>query len=72
MSFLDRPVSPPDLDPGRFLPERFHVGEREVYFWVPEGTQRSRLLAAFPAGPGAVSTVRNWNTVTRLVALAGS
>jgi uncharacterized protein (DUF1697 family) len=70
VSFLGGPVTPPELAPDRFAPELFSVGEREVYFWVPDGIQNSRLLAAFPARKGEVSTVRNWNTVTRLLTLA--
>jgi uncharacterized protein (DUF1697 family) len=70
VSFLDRPVTPPEFEPDAFAPELFHLGEREVYFWVPEGVRNSRVLAAFPARAGEVSTVRNWNTVTKLLTMA--
>lgn len=70
VSFLRSPaVAPPGVDPEGFLPERFVVGEREVYLWVPRGSQKSRMLAAFPSAKGQVATVRNWNTVTKLVAM---
>jgi uncharacterized protein (DUF1697 family) len=70
VSFLDRPAVAPDIAADAFAPELFHVGEHEVYFWVPEGIQRSPLLAAFPARKGEVATMRNWNTVTKLLAMA--
>lgn len=69
VAFLDTEATPPDLAPDSFAPELFHVGEREVYFWVPGGSQKSKVLAAFPARKGEVSTVRNWNTVTKLAAM---
>lgn len=62
----------PDLDPAAYEPERYHVADREVYFWCPGGVHGSALLARFADRPGqAVATVRNWNTVTKLAALAG-
>ena len=69
VSFLRGKVVPPDLAPDAFAPELFHLGEREVYFWVPGGVQRSKVLAAFPDRKGEVATVRNWNTVTKLLAI---
>jgi uncharacterized protein (DUF1697 family) len=69
VSFLDAPGRWPDIDPAAFEPERVHFTEREAYFWVPGGSQKSKLLAAFPARKGEVSTVRNWNTVTKLLAM---
>ena len=70
VSFLDVPGRWPDIDPAAFEPERVHLAEREAYFWVPGGIQKSKLLAAFPARKGEVATVRNWNTVTKLLAMA--
>lgn len=69
VSFLRGPVTPPEFAPDAFAPELFRLGEREVYFWVPDGIQNSKVLAAFPAGKGEVATVRNWNTVTKLLAM---
>jgi len=67
VSFQAGPVDWPTVDPAAYEPERFHLAAREAYFWVPDGTQRSKVLAAFPADEKA--TVRNWNTVTKLLAL---
>ena len=59
----------PSIDAAAYEPELVHFGEREAYFWVPGGTQKSKLLAAFPARPGQIATMRNWNTVTKLLAM---
>ena len=73
VTFLPEPPHPdlvaalPPADGGEYV-----VQGREVYLWLPEGMQRSpmgswkwdRLL-------GVPGTNRNWNTVTKLVDLAG-
>ena len=52
-------------------PERFAVHGREIYAWHPDGLQRSKLAAALSDGKlGVTATARNWNTVTKLLALA--
>jgi uncharacterized protein (DUF1697 family) len=48
--------------------EQVHPGKREVYVYYPEGMGRSKLK--LPLG-GASATVRNINTVAKLIALAG-
>jgi uncharacterized protein (DUF1697 family) len=70
VSFVDVAPVWPAIDEEAYAPERVHLGEREAYFWVPEGTRHSRLLAAFPARAGEIATMRNWNTVTKLLAMA--
>lgn len=70
VSFLDVPGKWPDVDVTEYEPERVHLAEREAYFWLPEGQMKSKILAAFPARKGEVATVRNWNTVTKLLAMA--
>lgn len=51
--------------------DRFKVIGREVYLQYPNGLGRSKLSSAwFDKTLGTMITVRNWNTVTRLVALA--
>lgn len=69
VAFLDVPGRWPTVDPAAFEPERVHLAGREAYFWVPGGIQKSKILAAFPARKGEVATVRNWNTVTKLLAM---
>ena len=52
-------------------PEQVAVKGREIYAWHPEGIQRS-LLAQLISDRrlGVTATARNWNTVTKLFALA--
>jgi uncharacterized protein (DUF1697 family) len=55
-------------------PEAFAARGREIHVWCPDGLQGSALMKALsrPAiAPGAIATARNWNTVTKLAALAG-
>jgi uncharacterized protein (DUF1697 family) len=70
VSFLDTPGDWPDTDLTRFEPERAHFAGREAYLWVPGGMQKSKIIVAFPARKGEIATVRNWNTVTKLLAMA--
>jgi uncharacterized protein (DUF1697 family) len=70
VSFLDAPREWPEIDPAEYEPERVHLAEREAYFWLPGGQMKSKILAAFPTRKGEVATVRNWNTVTKLLAMA--
>lgn len=74
VTFLSAPLAPEllrELDPAAFEPDRFGVGEREVYVWCPEGVRAITLSYAFwEKRFGVVATARNWNTVTRLAALA--
>jgi uncharacterized protein (DUF1697 family) len=72
VTFLRTAPAEPDFAPDAFAPELFHLGEREIYFWTPDGTIKSKVLAAFTPKKGEVATMRNWNTVTKLLALADS
>lgn len=59
-----------ELAPADFEPDLFGVGEREIYVWCPEGVRATRLSYAFwEKRLGVTATARNWNTVTRLLAL---
>lgn len=49
--------------------ERCVVDGAEVYAWCPGGVRDSRLMAALGKIPGAGVTVRNWNTVQKLVGM---
>ncbi len=74
VTFLSAPPDPDllgELDPVDFEPELFGFGERELYVWCPEGVRTLKLSYAFLERRfGVVATARNWNTVTRLLALA--
>jgi uncharacterized protein (DUF1697 family) len=55
-----------------FGPDRYAARGREIYAWCPNGMRDSQLMRAL-ADPrlAPTATVRNWNTVTKLLALAG-
>ncbi len=53
-------------------PDEYRVRGREVYLYCPHGYGRTKLTNAFWERRLRVdATTRNWNTVTRLLALAG-
>jgi uncharacterized protein (DUF1697 family) len=58
------------LDATAYEPDEFALGDRVVYLRLPDGVQGSRLPAAMEKALGVRSTMRTWNTVTRLLALA--
>lgn len=72
--FLSGPVEPDriaGLDPAGFAPDEFHPGAREIYVHCPGGVQKTRLShTLWEKHLGLTATARNWNTVTRLVAMA--
>jgi uncharacterized protein (DUF1697 family) len=75
VTFLSGPVDPDqlkDLDPAVFAPDEFRPGEREIYVHCPNGIQKTKLShALWEKRLGLTATARNWNTVTKLAALAG-
>ena len=61
-----------ELEAQDVAPERFVVSGREIYAWHPSGIQRSPLARLLSDDRlGVTATARNWNTVTKLLALAG-
>jgi uncharacterized protein (DUF1697 family) len=52
-------------------PEQLVVEGREVYAWHPAGVQRSKVSTLLAQRLGVTATARNWNTVTKLLELAG-
>jgi uncharacterized protein (DUF1697 family) len=57
-----------DVEPDGFVPERFHVGGREISLWLANGFQGARLTRVFSERLlGVTVTARDWNTVTRLL-----
>lgn len=73
VGFLARPPAAKAinaLDPDEFLPERFAVAGSELHLWCPKGLGRSKLAAApWHRRLGVPLTVRNWRTVTKLLAM---
>lgn len=50
--------------------DRFVVVGTEMYIWCPQGLMKSPVMTALgKATGGPPATVRNWNTVTKLLAL---
>ena len=61
------------LDPHRSPPDQFVVDGRAVHFWYPAGIGRTKLTTTYlERALGNIMTVRNRNTVERLVQLATS
>jgi uncharacterized protein (DUF1697 family) len=74
VTFLDGDPDPErvaDLERLRHESERMVVEGREVYAWLPEGVQNSKLWRALADGRlGVTATARNWNTVAKLLEMA--
>lgn len=61
------------VDEAAYAPDTFRAGEREIYAHFPDTIRDSRLAALFTdRWLGMTATSRNWNTVTKLLALSGS
>jgi uncharacterized protein (DUF1697 family) len=74
VTFLSDDLNPDqfaDLDPATYEPELFAFGPREIYLWMPDGIIESRLAKVFSGKRmgTTVATARNWNTVTKLLAM---
>ena len=72
VDFLDRVPADAErqLDPDRSRPVRFALDGGQIYLHVPNGFGRSKLtLDYFERRLGVRGTVRNWRTVTKLLAL---
>ncbi|MDX3230957.1 DUF1697 domain-containing protein [Streptomyces sp. ME19-01-6] len=59
------------LDLASYAPDEFRLVGREIYLRAPDGVGRSKLAEKVTRAPlGVAMTARNWNTVTKLLALA--
>jgi uncharacterized protein (DUF1697 family) len=47
--------------------DRFHHNAKELYLYCPDGFGRSKLATTFERMLGVGATVRNWNTVSKLL-----
>lgn len=59
-----------ELDPARFAPEEVAVEGLEVYFHLPNGIGRAKLPPYVGRRLGVQTTVRNWQTVSKLLEIA--
>jgi uncharacterized protein (DUF1697 family) len=57
------------LDLDRFAPEEVTAIGRELYLFLPNGMGRAKLPPALAKLKGT-ATARNWNSVTKLLAMA--
>jgi uncharacterized protein (DUF1697 family) len=58
------------MSPADVAPEQFRVIGRELYMWCPDGLRDTKLAKAFSDRKlGTLATTRNWNTVTKLLAM---
>jgi uncharacterized protein (DUF1697 family) len=58
------------IDRAVFLPEQFAVVGRELYLHLPNGMARTKLPDHVLRRIKVATTIRNWNTVTKLAELA--
>ena len=60
------------LDPAAVAPDVFGPGDRVIHAWYKGGLQASKLAGQLTdRGLGVTATARNWNTVRKLVEIAG-
>lgn len=72
--FLLEPPAPTwldGLDVASFAPEEMRAGRLEIYLNLPNGIGRAKLPVALGRRLKVPATMRNWRTVTSLLALAG-
>jgi|SRR5215469_3022300 len=50
--------------------DRFQYGGKDLYLHCPDGFGRSKLATSFERMLGVGATVRNWNTVSKLLEMA--
>lgn len=60
------------VDASAYAPERYALRGRELYLHLPDGMGRAKLPPVLLRSVGVAATARNWNTVLRLRAMAGS
>ncbi|HEX6761932.1 MAG TPA: DUF1697 domain-containing protein [Gaiellaceae bacterium] len=58
------------IDRDAFLPDQFAVAGRELYLYLPNGMARTKLPGHLLRRLDVPTTIRNWNTVTKLAELA--
>ncbi len=76
VTFLSAAPDPqrlPETNPADHDPDTYRLGDRAIYLWCPNGVRDSRLAQALSEKHLRVTaTARNWNTVTKLLALAST
>ena len=70
--FLESHPKTPDLGGLRALKsnsEEFRLNKKVFYLYTPDGVGRSKLAAKVEKSLGVPVTARNWNTVSKLLAM---
>jgi uncharacterized protein (DUF1697 family) len=70
--FLESNPKKPDLDGLRAIKskyEEFRLNKKVFYLYTPDGVGRSKLAAKVEKSLGVPVTARNWNTVSKLLAM---
>lgn len=64
------PAAVQAVDPEDYRPDQFAVRGRELYQWSPNGVSKTKLTTVFwERRLSVTATARNWNTVTKLLAM---
>jgi uncharacterized protein (DUF1697 family) len=71
MADAPTPAALAGLDHDRFLPEEFAFVGTELYLHLPNGMGRTKLPGYLDRAIKIPTTIRNWNTVSKLLELAG-
>jgi uncharacterized protein (DUF1697 family) len=71
MAAKPKPGSVADLDATQFEPEAFVIKGSDLYLYLPNGMGRTKLPAYLDRRIKTPTTVRTWNTVLKLLELAG-
>lgn len=72
--FLSEVQADPDfsiLESHKSATEQFELKGRVLYLYAPDGIGRSKLATKIEKAMGVPTTARNWNTVQKLIELAG-
>lgn len=70
VTFLSKALATSPFDDVDLAPDVVKVMKREIYTWCPEGMSNSQFFKLrWEKQANATATTRNWNTVTKLLAL---
>lgn len=71
VAFCDRTPSA-SVDRDAYAPDEIVIKGKDIFIWYPNGLGRSKIGPAFGKKLGVNMTVRNWNTVTKLLHMTES
>ncbi|HML01462.1 MAG TPA: DUF1697 domain-containing protein [Acidimicrobiales bacterium] len=72
MAYAPPPNATAGLDAASFQPEQFALVGLEIYLHLPNGMGRAKLPPLLDRKLKVPTTVRNWNTVNKLIELAAT